>query len=107
MLTSGSASDKAEQLVAFARHRLVIVGLHVETEERFGVRGAEVEPPVPEIHGEAVEVVYLHALVFGEVVFDLLDGGLLVFDLGVDLAGKEVRVYGGDEVRDAALLAAD
>jgi hypothetical protein len=41
-----STSDEAEQFVALALHRLAVFGLHVEAEERFGVRGAEVEPPV-------------------------------------------------------------
>jgi hypothetical protein len=66
-----SASNEAEHLVAFALHRLLVFGLHVEAEERFGVRGAEVEPPVAKVDCEAVEVVYL-CVVLGEMVFDLL-----------------------------------
>src|SRR5215210_3297950 len=73
-----SASDEAEQLVAPVLHGLFVFGLHVQAEEGFGVRGAQVEPPVVQVDGEPVEVVYLYFFVSREVVFDPLQGLLLV-----------------------------
>ena len=58
--------NQAQQLVAVALHRLPVAGLHVEAEEGFGVGGAEVEPPVAEVHGKAVEVVYLCVVRFAK-----------------------------------------
>src|SRR5215210_1360431 len=102
-----SASNEAEQLVTFALHRLPVARLHIEAEERLGVRGAEVEPPVAKVDRETVEVVYLHVLVLREVVLDLFECRFLILDLGVDLTRAHVRVDGGEEIGDGTLLAAD
>src|SRR5918998_3698156 len=102
-----SASNEAEEFVALALHRLVVFRLHIEAEEGLGVRGAEVEPPVAQVDCEAVEVVYLRYLVLRIVVLDLIQGRFLVFYFGVDLAGANVWVDGGEEAGDGLLLAAD
>src|SRR5215204_6248894 len=102
-----SISDEIEQHVALAFHRLLIAGLHVEAEEGLGVRGAEVEPPVAKVDGEAVEVVYLCFFVCGEVVFDPLHRFFLVLYLGVDLPRADVGVDGGEEFGDGSLLPSD
>src|SRR5215210_3990238 len=104
VLTSGSrrleradrlALYELEQFVAVLLHGLAVAGLDVEAEEGLGVRGTEVEPPVPVVDGEAVEVVDLRVVVLRVVLLHLLQRRFLVLDLAVDLPGADVVVYGG------------
>ena len=79
-------------------HRLAVARLHVQAQERLGVRRTEVEPQAPVVHGEAIEVVYLRVAALGVVFLYLLQRRLLILDLGVDLASADVGVYGGEQV---------
>src|SRR5215218_9797934 len=104
---SCSTADEIEQFVALAFHGLAVAGFHVEAQERFGVRRAKVEPPVPVVYGDAVEVVYLGVVALRVVLLHLLERRLLILDLAVDLAGADVGVYGGEQLGERALLARD
>src|SRR5215218_3147271 len=101
------ASYELQQFVALAFQGLAVAGFHVEAQERFGVRRAKVEPPVPVIYGEAVEVVYLGVVALRVVLLHLLQCRLLILDLAVDLTGADIGVYGGEQLGERALLARD
>ena len=53
------AADHRQHLRRFPLERRPIVGLDVESQQWLGVRRAQIEPPVREAHGHAVEVVDL------------------------------------------------
>src|SRR5690242_627603 len=75
------------ELVQFFLEQLGCFRLEVEAEQGLGVGLADVEPPVAEVDGDAVEVVDLGLFV---VLGQFADLGLLVLDLEVDLAGLAV-----------------
>src|SRR5690606_935284 len=102
-----SAADEGQGLVADAGHGGGVACLGVQAEERFGVGGADVEPPVRAGDGESVEFVEgdaVPALVGGP---DRGEAGALVVDGGVDLAGAGVAVVLGDQGGQCAVLLAE
>src|SRR5262245_2537066 len=83
-----SGANQAEELGAAAVHVLARdQRLEVESQQRLGVGGADVEMPLGVVDRDAVEVVDLGV---GEAALDLGHLARLVGDLGVDLAGDEV-----------------
>src|SRR3546814_14953250 len=54
---SGRAGDERADLVDPGGTGCLIRGLEVQSEQRLGVRCPQVEPPLPEVDGEAVEAI--------------------------------------------------
>src|SRR5437879_13617423 len=77
------APDQREHLRGLLLEQPGRPGLDVQAEERLGVRRSNVEPPVLELHREAVQAVLVPV---GERPRDLLDLPSLVLHLRVDLA---------------------
>src|SRR3954468_12894630 len=83
-----SATDDAEHLVAPAFHVLLRdERLERQAQQRLGVGGGDVEVPVVVVDRHPVDVADASV---GVALFELVHLGLLVGDLGVDLAGDEV-----------------
>src|SRR5665213_1192399 len=73
------------------------VALDVESQERFGVRGTHVHPPVGVDDRQTVEVIDVGIRVG---VFELLEFRAGIFDGAVDLSGASARVDGGNYLAD-------
>src|SRR3546814_1963398 len=86
---SGRAGDERADLVDPGGTGCLIRGLEVQSEQRLGVRCPQVEPPLPEVDGEAVEAILGISGVRGG---HLLDDGEGVGNLEVDLARRGVAV---------------
>src|SRR4051794_1832119 len=86
---SGLLLDQGQYFRRVLVARLPSGGLEVQPQQRLGVRRAQVEPPVGEVHRQPVETVLVGAGVGGGY---LLDDGLGVADLAVDLAGIGVAL---------------
>ena len=81
-----SASTSATWVVALVAGR----GLEVEAQQRLGVRRPQVEPPLAEVDGEAVEAVLLDTRRTGAATRSITARGSA--HLGVDLAGVGVAL---------------
>ena len=78
--------------------------LKAQSQQRLGVRRANVEVPVVVIDGEPIEPVLPGA---GEALGEFLELRVLVADLGVDLAGDEVpRAVAIEQLRHARVAGA-
>src|SRR5690606_13753376 len=78
-----TATDDGKHLVAHTRHGVLVVALDVESEQRFGVRGSDVEPPGGGRDGQAVEPVLV---VLGVGLGEGFEHRGLVVDRAVDLS---------------------
>ena len=72
------------------------VGFQIQAHHRLSVRGAEVEPPVAETDGDAIELFDLAAGDGLELGHDRIGAG----DLEIDLAGVLVLQQGLDQARE-------
>src|SRR5918992_940245 len=96
----GSCPDHREDLVGLLLQQLFRPCLHVQPQERLGVAGTHVEPPVVELYRQSVQAVLAAVRVRGRY---LLDPAELIVHARADLAGREVPPEGTEQLgeRDA------
>src|SRR5579863_9057717 len=94
-VTTVLRANEGEGLVAMLFHEFLRVALDVEAQERLGIRGAHVHPPVRVGDRDAVEMIDAGIAI---VRFDLAQLCRSVFDLGVDFSGAKTRVDRGDRL---------
>ena len=84
---------------------VAVGGLEVESQQRLGVRRAQVEPPRAAVDGEPVEAVLVEYVENSSLTSSMTAAD--VVDVGVDLAARRVALERLAQHRQVALDAAD
>src|SRR4051812_3687003 len=100
---SGLGADEGEHLFGVSIARDGVRRLDVQPQQRLGVAGSQVEPPVARVDGQAVEPVLVTV---GERLGHTLDHRGRVADAGVDLARLRVALERLAQLRERLVGAA-
>src|SRR5436305_14128395 len=78
------ASNKRQHLIALLFHQLAAIGLDIQAQQWFRIRWAHIEPPVPKIKCNSIQMIDRLRLL-AEMLLQRLQFALHVIDRAVDL----------------------
>ena len=92
-----STTDEFEKFIPFRFHRCFIFCFHDQTEKRFRVGRADIEPPVGVFHGNAVE--FKHVSI-GIIFADRIQNRLRIRNFGIDFTTCDIFFQRFDQFAD-------